>query len=853
VTAPTAASANSGGAPLAPDATLATREWANVGSDWATGANWVGGTAPVSSVTTDIASFGSTGGSAVNPNLAANRSINGISFLSGAFAYTLGATGGAILTIGTGGITDSATNTETFGSTFTLAPSASQSWTSNSGATLAFNGVVDLNNSSAAARTLTLTGAGDFTFNSTSVIQNSFAASTGNLTYSGTGTLTLSGTNTYNGTTTVISGSVGIGNNSAFGTSLLTLGGTSANTPTIFASSAARTISNNVSLAAVGTGTATISGSNDLTINGSVTGTGASRTLTVNNSGNTTLSNVFLTDTATAGRTLTIAGSGNVTIGGVIANNSTNNAIADNLAFTGTGTLTLTNTNTYTGTTTVGSSNGANAGTLKLSGSGTISNAATTVFGGALDLNGTTQTITTLSLGSGASGSTATVSIGAGELKLGGDVTYDSSNNPNGATISSTTGKLSLLGDRNFVVGNSSAATNDLTVSAIIQNGDATARALTKSNTGTLVLSGANTYTGKTSVANGILSVASLNSVAGGSASSNLGAPITVANGTIDLGGGGAQGTLTYTGTGETTDRVINMSGTTGGARIDQSGTGLLKFTSNSTATGSGVKVLTLQGSTAGTGEFAGRITDSGGGATSLTKSGTGTWTLSNATNNFTGSTTISASGGTLVAAVGTLVSTSSVTVNSGGTLLLSGNGRHIGANTPVTLAGGTFATGGFSEPNGGAGGLAANAIGSLTLTSNSTIDFGLSNTSVLEFSGLGAHTAGTGSDLLITNWNGNPLLGGSGDRLLFIGLGTDFVTKYAQSDVTFNNDAAGYAIVQFDIAGNPYYEVTAIPEPSTWIGGALTVAALGWSQRKRLKKLLSRNSKVENILLPTF
>ena len=43
--------------------------------------------------------------------------------------------------------------------------------------------------------------------------------------------------------------------------------------------------------------------------------------------------------------------------------------------------------------------------------------------------------------------------------------------------------------------------------------------------TGRLTLSGANTYTGKTTVVSGTLSVGSLNSVSGGAPSSNLGAP----------------------------------------------------------------------------------------------------------------------------------------------------------------------------------------------------------------------------------------------------------------------------------------------------------------------------------------
>lgn len=159
--------------------------------------------------------------------------------------------------------------------------------------------------------------------------------------------------------------------------------------------------------------------------------------------------------------------------------------------------------------------------------------------------------------------------------------------------------------------------------------------------TTTLTLSGANTFTGPASIAGGIVNVGSLNSVIGGSPSSNLGAPTTVATGTILMSNGSA-GILRYTGPGETTDRVLNLAGTTFGATIDQSGSGSLKFTSALTATGVGSKTLTLSGSTAGTGELAGAIVDHDAThKTSLTKDGTGTWTLSGA-NTFTGNVTIS-------------------------------------------------------------------------------------------------------------------------------------------------------------------------------------------------------------------
>jgi hypothetical protein len=120
------------------------------------------------------------------------------------------------------------------------------------------------------------------------------------------------------------------------------------------------------------------------------------------------------------------------------------------------------------------------------------------------------------------------------------------------------------------------------------------------------------------------------------------------------------------------------------------------------------------------------------------------------------------------------------------------------------------------------------NGIGALTLTATSTIDFGASNTSLLRFTGFGAHTDNT--VLQLTNWNGVPISGGSGDRFLFSSDPTEFTALYDQNVVSFNG-VFGYTTFDF----GSFYEVTAIaiPEASTWISGALLVGLIGWSQRR--------------------
>jgi autotransporter-associated beta strand protein len=202
-----------------------------------------------------------------------------------------------------------------------------------------------------------------------------------------------------------------------------------------------------------------------------------------------------------------------------------------------------------------------------------------------------------------------------------------------------------------------------------------------KEGLGLLVFSGPNTYTGQTRIQKGTLSVASIGSVNG--AASNLGQPSSAANGLVIIGNAANTGTLLYTGSGETSDRTIMVGtnsatpavGDTGGATIQNDGTGALTFsaatfnTPNTGVIASSPRVLTLTGSNAANNTIQGIIQDntvgvSGTAAVAVVKSGVGTWVLSGA-NTYSWTTVVS--NGTLAAGNNLAFSTNLVILAGGG------------------------------------------------------------------------------------------------------------------------------------------------------------------------------------------
>lgn len=432
-------------------------------------------------------------------------------------------------------------------------------------------------------------------------------------------------------------------------------------------------------------------------------------------------------------KALTINGSGNTTISGVVSGGGA-------ITKAGSGMLTLSNTgDSYTGQLTV------QAGTLQID---TINNASAN---GELGNN-------TLSVILGNAGGVT------GTLEYTG-------------STASTTKKFTMAtgGTGAFQV---DTAGTTLTFSGVIDGSGA----LSKTGAGTMVLSASNTYTGGTTVSAGTLQDSASERLADSGA-------LTVSGGTFDV--------QTFT---ETVGTVTLSSGSI-------TGTGAGTVIGSSYAVQSGTVSAIL------------------GGTAALTKTTSGTVTLSGA-NTFTGTTTVSA--GTLILAASSgsaLDSTSAITVNSGGTLLLGANDQ-INNSASMTLAGGTFAKGSFSE-----GTASSVGIGALTLTaSGSHIDFGTGAVGVLSFASFnpGSYT------LTIDNWIGaaNTVGSASTDRLVFA---SDQTVNLV--DFSFTGYAPG--AVEFALGGGFYEVVPAIPEPSTYIAGILALATLVYHERRNIRRLV--------------
>ncbi|PAW68410.1 MAG: hypothetical protein B9S34_02635 [Opitutia bacterium Tous-C1TDCM] len=701
-------------------APAATFTWVGLGlgNNWSTSLNWSGNVVPANDGTAMI-EFG--GIAVLSPNISSVWSIDSLTFVSGAGAFTLG---GSTLTVGAGGITNAASNLQTVSAPIVVG--AAQTWDSGS-AGLTVSGIV---------------------------------SGSANLTKTGTGTLFLSGANTFTGTLTVTRGTVHLGANPAATTGSLVV-----NSQTAAATAAFDFDDADVTFASVqlgGTGGTATSTSNIVGNNGTLTLSGGLTFDATNNPLGSTI----------AGRLSLAAGNRTFTIG------DSTNAIADvtisrsisgsgNLVKTGPGTLVLSATNSYSGDTIV------NRGTLQLGANQSAAttnlvvradSAATPTF----DLNGNNATFTNITLG-GITGFVGNIATGAGTLTVSNSIVYDATNNPPSATLG-----VSLeigSGTVTIDVGNSSAAHPDLLISSMISGGGG----LLKTGTGTLTLSGASTYDGGLKIAAGTVIVSNF---------PDPGASSPFGDGTspLQLGDGTSAGAIEYTGAGDTSSRDIDLTGTTGNGKIISSGAGALILTGNLSTVGIGNKFLELSGSNTGANRLDGPISD-GSAVTGLIKSGSGTWTL-NTSSSFTGDVKIyegilKTSSIEYNGTHSALGAGSNIGFGNGsdsGTLLYEGSGTSTDRN--IILAG---TTGGASILNNGTGGIRLSGAFSAPGLGAKSFTLGGSNTDDNYFDGDIVDSA-SGATSLVKTGTGSWILAGTNtytggtlisDGTLYIGYDT--------------------------------------------------------------------------------
>ncbi len=301
---------------------------------------------------------------------------------------------------------------------------------------------------------------------------------TGGLAKRGTGKLTLNGANTFQGGVNLTGGNLAVGHDAALGEGTLTV----RNAATLEASRAV-TLANNVQLSAA----LTLDGSNDFTLNGVING---STELIKNGAGRLTLNG----ENRHSGGTTVNAG--DLSLGNAAALGDGMLTVTGNTQLDTAGPMRLGNTVNVDGALTVAGNNSLildgqlnGNGTLRKTGANDLSltsNANT--FSGMIDLQGGSLT----TAGNNALGQNATANVAASANLFITNLARLASLNGNGT--------VTVSNGNNLTIGANGANSNF--------GGQLNGKGwLTKSGTGSLVLSGNNTLTGQTSVSAGSLRV----------------------------------------------------------------------------------------------------------------------------------------------------------------------------------------------------------------------------------------------------------------------------------------------------------------------------------------------------------
>lgn len=303
---------------------------------------------------------------------------------------------------------------------------------------------------------------------------------------------------------------------------------------------------------------------------------------------------------------------------------------------------------------------------------------------------------------------------------------------------------------------------------------------LTKTGAGTVTLSGANSYGGATMIAGGTLRID------GNSRLGNTSATMTISN----------AGVLQVTATGTITNAIT-------------------------VGDGNGV----LSNSSGGQVVFAGGASKDGTVLTS--RSGSGTNVFSGVISGASANSDFVVDGGTTIFS-NVMTYNGPTIITNGGTLVL-GVDDAMPSGSNLILGGGTFRVGVLNYNSD-----ASLSMGTLTLTENSTIDFGdygSTGDRILKFSDSSAITWVSGKTLTITNWQGVARTSSEVTQLLF---GTGGLSSASLGQIYFaNQNIDGGMIIGLN------NELVPVPEPRVYAATVALLFAIGWRERKRLRSLL--------------
>lgn len=765
-----------------------------------------------------------THGSALGTNSTGTTVSSGAALeLSGGISISGEALSLAGSGISSGGALRNISGNNTYGGLITL--SAATRISSDAG-TLTLD--VASGNAITGTHNLTFAGAGHVTVN------DAIATSTGTLTKEGAGTLMLAGANTFTGAVAVNAGTLALTNGSALAdTVAVTLADTAGVLLKVDSNETIGSLSGGSnSTVDLGTNSLTLNQSANVTNTAAITNTG---TLIKSGAGTLTLNRATAIGadfTLRINQGIVDLDRGGASVFGMLG---ANNAVELNG-----GTLEFSSN--------AGDETGVNAKSFSLLSSSTILINRTT---GAASH---TTTMSTPFLF--ANNATVTLDY-VGAITSGNKATTTYS------------GANTLNSDATIRVQNSAGGTAEVIFSGVFSDGGS-GFGLTKLGAQTMTLSAANTYTGDTVVGQGTLQLSGSGRIADGSrvvvsngatmnfnsvsdtieglsgaGSVALGsATVTLSNiatdtfsgvisgtGAIIKRGAGTQvlsGANTYSGATTVGGGTLRISGNTNlgntSTTITLSNAGILDVTAAGTLTnaitigaGNGV----LSNSSAGALVIAGAVSKNGTVLTSRSGSGT---------NVFTGVISGESANSDFIVDGGTTVFSNVMTYNgptiitNGGTLVL-GTNNAMPSGSNLILGGGTFRVGvanyNTADP--------ALVFGSLTLTENSTIDFGIFEGGVrrLSFANSAAITWATNAVLTITNWQGVALAQSDVTKLLF-GTGGLDSDQLAQIRFADQNITGGVLV---GLNG----ELSPIPEADIIYAALALALFILWRERRRL------------------